>query len=179
MDGITQTTKGNRRWGIRMNDELWNARIERVKEYMKTDDFKQNEHYEDVKMIIEYGLGREGKYTGDAIAGYRSKMWASILMELRLTDFHRHNCNTTPVAIIEIISNMIPKWRDFYNDSAKILLKRKGWKKNVTWHLFKDADEYVEYQTRMMRAKLVELTKSKIIEITDEGNIKILKVEEE
>ena len=49
----------------------------------------------------------------------------------------------------------------------------------MTWHLFKDADEYVEYQTRMMRAKLVELTKSKIIEITDEGNIKILKVEEE
>ena len=162
-----------------MNDELWNARIERVIEYMETDDFKQSDTYEDSKMIIEYGLSREGKYTGDAISKYRSKMWASILMELRLTKFHGCNCNTTPVAIIEIISNMIPKWRDFYNASPKILLKRKGWKTNVTWHLFEDADEYVEYQSRLMRAKLVQLTRSKLIEITDEGHIKILKVEEE
>jgi hypothetical protein len=162
-----------------MNDELWNTRIERVREYMKTDDFKKSEDWLDSQRIIEYGLSRVGKIAEDDIEGYRKRLWSSIMLELRHTNFSGCGCGTTPVAIVEIISNMIPKWRNFYNDSPKILLKRKGWKTNVTWHLFEDADEYVEYQSRLMRAKLVQLTRSNLIEITDEGHIKILQGEEE
>tara|TARA_R110000824_G_scaffold22878_1_gene83082 strand:- start:29 stop:529 length:501 start_codon:yes stop_codon:yes gene_type:complete len=154
-----------------MNLEKWNERTDMVKEYIETDGFLLNEDAEDIKKVILHFINRECPLDAD-IELFRKKTWSGI-QQLLSMDENYHSCdcgrNRTPPAIQKLLDDMRPHWVDFYNTVPLMAtFYRKGRKEIKTYHLHDTAEEYADYQHKILRLKLMRMYEEGRIDITDD-----------
>ena len=157
-----------------MNLEKWTERINMIKEYVETNDFLLNKDAEDIKTIILHQINRKCPLNAD-IELFRKKIWTSI-QQLLKEDENYYSCdfgrNRTPPAIQKLLDDMRPHWVDFYNTVPLMAtFYRKGRKEIKTYHLHDTAEEYADYEHKLLRLKLMRMYEEGRINITDDITI--------
>ena len=157
-----------------MNLEKWTERINMIKEYVETNDFLLNKDAEDIKTIILHQINRKCPLNAD-IELFRKKIWTSIQQLLKEDEnYYRCDCgrNRTPPAIQKLLDDMRPHWVDFYNTVPLMAtFYRKGRKEIKTYHLHDTAEEYADYEHKLLRLKLMRMYEEGRINITDDITI--------